>query len=92
MATHAQSFEVYRHTHKNGVVQMDEKFSPQGVQWPNRLLTEKEVALLTGISCSSLQKYRLRGIGIPYHKIGRLVRYAIEDVLAFIESHKIIPR
>ena len=45
------------------------------------LLDDREVAQKTGISRSSWQKDRLTGrSGLPFVKIGRLVRYRLSDV------------
>ncbi len=54
-------------------------------------LSEKVVAELTGLSVSTLQKHRFKGRGIPYSKIGRAVRYAMADVVTYMEEHKICP-
>jgi len=54
-------------------------------QWVN----EKQVSALTGISLSTLRKYRLWGKGPTYSKIGRSVRYALADVLEYMESRRI---
>ena len=55
-----------------------------------RWLTEKQVAMLTGISCSSLQKQRFKGTGFPYVKVGtRLVRYSEADIDKYMQAHKI---
>lgn len=56
-----------------------------------RFLTETQVAKLTGISLSKLRQDRYRSKGIPYSKIGQSVRYLLSDVLAFMESHKVVP-
>ena len=57
-------------------------------QWVN----EKQVSALTGISLSTLRKYRLWGKGPAYSKIGRSVRYALADVQEYMESHRVQPR
>ena len=55
-----------------------------------RWLTEKQVAMLTGISCSSLQKQRFKGTGFPYVKVGtRLVRYSEAGIAKYMQAHKI---
>lgn len=55
-----------------------------------RWLTEKQVAALTGISCSSLQKQRFKGTGFPYVKVGpRIVRYSEAEVVKFMLAHQI---
>lgn len=51
------------------------------------LLKQKEVATWTGMSEAWLEQSRFKGIGIPYIKIGRAVRYRTEDVQRWIESH-----
>lgn len=61
-----------RHTHTPG---------------PMPLLTEKEVAKMTGFSIRTLQSWRTRGGGPRFVKISaRCVRYRIEDVEAWIDE------
>jgi len=55
-----------------------------------RYLTEKEVARMTGRSLSTLRSDRFKCQGLPYVKIGRSVRYALKDVVVFMESRKVI--
>lgn len=55
-------------------------------------LNEKEVSELTGLSCSTLQKYRHHGTGIAYSKIGKAVRYSLAAVNEFMAAHQIDPR
>lgn len=52
-------------------------------------LTEKQVVLLIGLSLSTLQKNRHKRKGIKYTKIGRSVRYALSDVIEYMNAHKI---
>ena len=52
-------------------------------------LNEKQVAELTGISRSTLQKNRFYQKGIPYAKIGASVRYALTEVQKYMESCQI---
>jgi predicted DNA-binding transcriptional regulator AlpA len=61
----------------------DSSFSPK-----DRLLTEKQVAEWLLTSVAWLQRKRWEGRGIPYCKLGRSVRYAESDVLAYIEANK----
>ena len=54
---------------------------------------EKKVAEITGLALSTLRNSRLtRSIPIPYCKIGRSVRYALADIIEFMESRKIVPQ
>lgn len=52
-------------------------------------LTEVQVSEITGIALSSLRNQRFERRGIPYSKIGRSVRYALNDVIEYMESRKI---
>jgi len=52
-----------------------------------KLLTPKEVSEMLGISIETLNVWRATNrYPLPYVKAGRLVRYRLEDVIAFIES------
>jgi excisionase family DNA binding protein len=53
-------------------------------------LTTKEVACMLRIAPQTLEKARSTGLGpqIPFVKVGRAVRYATDDVAAWIESNK----
>jgi len=55
-------------------------------------LTEKQVSKITGRALSTLRNERSKGKGIPYLKIGRSVRYNFEDVVEFMERHRIETR
>jgi len=52
-------------------------------------LTEVQVSEITGIALSTLRNQRFNRTGIPYCKIGRSVRYNLNDVIEYMESHKI---
>jgi len=52
-------------------------------------LTEKQVSEITGRALSTLRNERSKGRGIPYIKVGRSVRYNLEDVIGFMEHHRI---
>jgi hypothetical protein len=48
------------------------------------LLSDHDVARITGRARSTLQKDRLAGTGIPFVRLGRLVRYRLSDVNAYV--------
>jgi hypothetical protein len=50
------------------------------------LLTDTEVSRITGRARSTLQKDRVAGIGIPFVRIGRQVRYRAEDVATYLAA------
>jgi len=51
----------------------------------NKVLTVKELSRYLGMSKETLRKYRMRGIGPVYIKLGQLVRYRKEDVDAWLK-------
>ena len=55
---------------------------------PNRFptLTEKDAAKRLGVTVRTVQGWRRNGRGPRFYKIGRSVRYAEADLLAFIEA------
>jgi len=52
-----------------------------------KLLNEKQVSALTGRAVPTLQKDRLKGTGLRFVRLGRLIRYRPEDVEAWIEQN-----
>ena len=52
------------------------------------LLTDYQVAEVTGRSRKTLQKDRVRGGGLPFIRFGRSVRYRLSDVQAWIGSQR----
>ena len=55
-----------------------------------RTLTEKQVSETTGISLAKLRNDRSRGVGCPYVKYGRSVRYLASDVKTFLQAQRIL--
>jgi len=54
-------------------------------------LTDTEVSKITGRSVNTLRNERSQGRGMPYVKLSRSVRYRIDDVIEFMEAHKVLP-
>ncbi len=52
-------------------------------------LREKEVSQITGRAIQTLRNDRHLGIGIPYVKLTRQVRYNLKDVIQYMEDRKI---
>lgn len=50
------------------------------------LTTEEAAAYLGGLKKNTLEGHRVRGEGCRFVKIGRLVRYKIEDLDSYIEA------
>lgn len=57
----------------------------------NRLLTTDESAPVMGAEPITLKKWRARGRGPAYIKIGGKIRYRLGDLLAFIEKGRVDP-
>lgn len=54
-----------------------------------KYLNERQVSDLTGIPVQTLRNHRCRGVGFPFVKLTRHVRYPEKDLLEFLESRKI---
>lgn len=52
------------------------------------LLDQRRLADLLGCSARTLERQRLEGGGVPFCRIGRLVRYQLSDVLAYLEAQR----
>jgi len=55
----------------------------------NQLLTQSQVAAWINMSPAWFEQNRFKGVGIPYVKIGRSVRYRVSDVQRWIDEHVI---
>ncbi len=53
---------------------------------PRRVQTEKEAADYSNFSVRTLQKWRVVGGGPKFLKVGRSVRYRLEDLDAFLDA------
>lgn len=53
---------------------------------------EKKVSEITGRALPTLRNDRFNRRGIPWVKCGRSIRYALADVVEFMESRKIVPQ
>ena len=51
------------------------------------LWTEDEAAAFLHLSQRTLQAWRVRGCGPKFRKLGRSVRYRLEDVQAFVNEN-----
>ncbi len=56
-------------------------------QW----ISEKQVSKMTGRAPQTLRNDRHKCQGIPYSKIGRSVRYLLDDVVGYMDSKRIVP-
>lgn len=54
-----------------------------------QLLTEQETSGLIKVPPQTLRNHRSKGLGIPYYKLGRSVRYSLSDVEEYLSTRKI---
>ena len=57
-----------------------------------KFINENQVSGITGLSVPTLRNWRFQGKGIPYVKAGRSVRYQYQDVIAYMEARRVLPR
>ena len=55
----------------------------------SQLLNDKQVAKLTGRALQTVRNDRFNRQGIPYVRVGRSIRYKVQDVLNFIQKNRI---
>lgn len=55
---------------------------------PDALLSRREAADFLGVSPRSLEA---GGLGLPFVKVGRMVRFRLADLRAFIAAHRVAP-
>jgi hypothetical protein len=56
----------------------------------NILLSPDEVQEVYNIPITTLEKWRSKKIGPPYHKLGKHIRYKPQDVDKWVDSKKIV--
>lgn len=54
-----------------------------------QLINEKNLSKILGKSLQTLRNDRFLKKGVPYFKIGRSIRYSIDDVENYIEKSRI---
>jgi hypothetical protein len=52
------------------------------------MLTTEEAAYRIGFAPKTLAKMRVTGSGPAFHKVGRSVRYAVEDLESWLASRR----
>ncbi len=73
---------------------MPKNFNPPNTTLPNNtthpsFIPEKRLASWLGVSVRKLQHDRQKNRGIPFHKIGRSVRYSVHDIETFLNNNHI---
>ena len=52
---------------------------------------EGKTAQIMGLAEQTLRNWRHLGMGPPYYKLGRAVRYRLKDILSFMEARRVNP-
>lgn len=52
-------------------------------------LTPREVHMQYGFSTSTLAKWRMDNINLPFSRMGKYIRYNTADIHKFIENNKV---
>jgi hypothetical protein len=53
-------------------------------------LNEEQVSEIIGRAVQTLRNDRFNSRGLPYIKLGNQVKYSLSDIVAFMESRKIM--
>jgi len=61
----------------------------ENLNYEFELLSEKEVAKIYKINVRTLQRERSMGIGMPYVKLVKRVRYKRSDIEKYIKRHTV---
>ena len=54
-----------------------------------KYIDEKMVSEITGLALSTLRNARFKGVGLKYYKISRSVKYRYDEVIRYMEKHKV---
>lgn len=77
-------------THRNLVIHRNKLMNRNGGSNNGlSLLSAEQVADLTGLALDTLAQWRSQRRGIPYLKIGRAVRYDLNDVQAYLRGCRV---
>jgi len=58
----------------------------------DQLLTEQQLAELLGKSPKTLERDRMSGVGIPFIRVGRSIRYRTSDVEKYLDERTVAVR
>ena len=55
------------------------------------MLTTKEAARVLGMSHRTLQRWRYERRGPPHYRVGKALRYRLEDLHEYLEKRRVDP-
>lgn len=53
--------------------------------------SEKELEAMGLWSAGTLRNHRVKGIGLPYVRVGRTIRYSRKDLLEYLKANRLKP-
>jgi hypothetical protein len=56
-----------------------------------KFINETEVSRITGRAVPTLRNDRYKGQGLPFYKLGRSIRYRLDEILAFMGERRVQP-
>jgi hypothetical protein len=56
-----------------------------------RYLNDVEAAKIADLSAQTLRNWRMQGRGPAYVKLGRAVRYSLNDLISWLEGRRVNP-
>jgi len=59
---------------------------------PSALVTETDAARFLSVSIRTLQAWRVRGLGPPFVRVGRAIRYQRNALIAWTNANTVTPR
>jgi excisionase family DNA binding protein len=62
------------------------------MQATSSLIADTAAAKYLGVSVETLRGWRIQGRHLPYHKVGRCVRYSTADLDEFLRRGFVAPR
>ena len=54
-----------------------------------KLIDERATSEMTDLKVQTLRNHRAKGVGLPYVKLGRAIRYSLDDIQRYIEAHRV---
>ena len=56
-----------------------------------KLITDIELSEIIGLPVQTIRKHRWLNSGLPYIRIGRSIRYDLEQVEAYLKKYRVTP-
>jgi hypothetical protein len=71
------------------VTPKSKEVTPKSIEITPKYLTEQETAIYTSIAVQTLRNNRYERKGLPFFKLGKSVRYAVEDIERYMKKNRV---